>query len=98
MFEQIIHEGIENTECIEIMGSKKKSKQCGFVNLNKTFLGGVFIQDVFDELIFKPLKLKGIITIFKYKLIIIQYFLSLQEKTSQLRKRKRRKKKQRSII
>jgi hypothetical protein len=68
LFEEIIHEGVENSECIEIMGSKKKSKQCGFVNLDKTFLGGVFIQDVFDELIFTPLKLKGIITIFKYKL------------------------------
>ena len=67
MFEQIIHEGVKNTECIEIMGSKKKSKQCGFDHLNKTFLGGEFIQDVFDELIFKPLQLKGIITIFKYK-------------------------------
>ena len=68
MFEQIIHEGVENTECIEIMGSNKKSKQCGFVNLDKTFKCGEFIQDVFDELIFNPLKLKGIITIFKYKL------------------------------
>ena len=68
MFEQIIHEGVENSECIEIMGSKKKSKQCGFVNLDKHFLRGEFILDVFEELIFKPLKLKGIITIFKYKL------------------------------
>ena len=50
------------------MGSNKKSKQCGFVNLDETFQCGVFIQDVFDELIFNPLKLKGIITIFKYKL------------------------------
>ena len=56
-----------NTECQEIMGSNKKSKQCGFNNLNQNFLGGDFIQDVFDELIFNPLKLKGIITIFKYK-------------------------------
>ena len=68
MFEQIIHEGVENCECIEFMGSKKKSNQCGFVNLDKHFLRGEFIQDVFDELIFKPLKLKGIIKIFKYKL------------------------------
>ena len=68
MFEKIIHEGVKNNECTEIMGSKKKSKQCGFDNLNKIFLGGEFIQDVFDQLIFNPLKLKGIITIFKYKL------------------------------
>ena len=88
LFEQVVHEGVLNTECQDIMGSNKKSKQCGINNLNLIFLGGQFIQDVFDDLIFHPLKLKG---------IIIQYFLSLQEKTSQLRKRKRRKK-QRSII
>ncbi len=51
-FEKIIHKGVENTECIEIMESNKKSKQCGFVNLDETFQCGVFIQDVFDELIF----------------------------------------------
>ena len=63
-----MHEGVLNTECQELMGSNMKSKQCGFNNLNQKFLGGQFILDVFDELIFHPLKIKGIITIFKYKL------------------------------
>ena len=54
-----MHEGVLNTECQEIMGSNKMSKQCGFNILNKHFLGGEFIQDVFDDLIFNPLQLKG---------------------------------------
>ncbi len=55
-----MHEGVLNKECELTMGSNKKSNQCGFVNLNEYFLGGVFIQDVFDALIFTPLQLKGL--------------------------------------
>jgi len=51
-----------------MMGSNKISKQCGFDNIEGIFPFGIFIQDIFEELIFCPLKEIGIITFLKYTL------------------------------
>ena len=66
-----LFELVLNQECQEIMGSNKKSWPSGFDNLVQNFPAGEFILDVFNELIFNPLKLKG---------TIISNFLTLQSK------------------
>ena len=38
LFEQIIHEGVENTECIEIMGIKKNQSSAAWIIWTKNFI------------------------------------------------------------